>query len=777
MSRKRLTIEIAGSLTGISNSQRAPKEWVTTWLSVLAEVPSGPSMSVDIETGNSDNGGLSFRCADLSTLLNDLAVIATTTLDGDLSASATSVDVLDASALSASGRIWVGGECIVYSGKSTNTLTGCTRGALGTDAAPHDDASDVFASNPTIFGRRCVVRWYDDTDTSYTSGWTRFVGIIDGVSWADGFYVLNVLSPAQLVLDQKLFSGAAFVRGKLGAKLSTGSDMEIDADNLATLKAAIDTRGYAHLRVADEIVEIRHLLYPRRTAEIDSYTAPSTLTTDYPEAWRVGQRVDLTDSAGVVKAESATITAITSTTITASGIPSTYSHAAGDLIAANYTGGVRAGRVKRGVFDTLAVDIEAGEDFTELRVMEGDALTDILFPALCSRSGDGSFGLASGAYDILPSGWGLALPSRYFDLGGLLEIARSGRSGWRRYLFSEGVAVADLISWLALSSGSAIFFNEAGQLTAKLWGDLFPLDAGAQTISAGFATRPPQITAGTAQIRNRLEVRCDFDPIDDDSTHTIFADVAESIPRYGQRVWTIEDPGLRSDASLSVIQGVLSGILLARSLPYPMVSVPVRLVDGIDWRPGDVVQVSLEHAPNIAGGRGVAGFFRITSVQPNDAQGEIDLSLWYMGSAARLGYIAPSAIVTAVVGTKVSVQTGATSRFAPQDLADSAVLHDGAGTDDVDWFAVGDLVEFHDASALGTVATAEIVSINYGSNFFDVDVVPGWLAAGDFVRLAPYDDWTAAPPSTDEQRRGVFLALAEGTPPTIDGEDPYFWGL
>jgi len=280
MSRKRITIEIAGSLVGISTSQRAPKEWATSWLDALAEIPTGPSLAVDIETGSSDNGGLSVRCADLSTLLSDLAISATTTLDGAISSTSTSIDLIDASSLPSSSYVWIGGECVAYSGKSTNTLTGCTRGALGTDATPHDDADDVFALNPTIFGRRCVVRWYNDTDTSYSSGWTRFVGVVDGVTWADGFYVLNLLSPAQLILDQKALSGAAFVRGKLAQKLSVGSDLEIDADNLSTLKTTIETRGSAHLRIGEEVIEIQQITYPRRTAEIAAYTAPSTLTTD-----------------------------------------------------------------------------------------------------------------------------------------------------------------------------------------------------------------------------------------------------------------------------------------------------------------------------------------------------------------------------------------------------------------------------------------------------------------------------------------------------------------
>jgi hypothetical protein len=62
---------------------------------------------------------------------------ATTTLNEDLDTSETSIDVVSASGLTASGTIVIDTESITYSGISTNTLTGCTRGANGTAAATH----------------------------------------------------------------------------------------------------------------------------------------------------------------------------------------------------------------------------------------------------------------------------------------------------------------------------------------------------------------------------------------------------------------------------------------------------------------------------------------------------------------------------------------------------------------------------------------------------------------------------------------------------------------
>jgi hypothetical protein len=68
---------------------------------------------------------------------------ATTTLNEDLDTSETSIDVVSASGLTASGTIVVDRESITYSGVSTNTLTGCVRGANGTTAATHSTGAVV----------------------------------------------------------------------------------------------------------------------------------------------------------------------------------------------------------------------------------------------------------------------------------------------------------------------------------------------------------------------------------------------------------------------------------------------------------------------------------------------------------------------------------------------------------------------------------------------------------------------------------------------------------
>ena len=79
----------------------------------------------------------------------------TTTLNGTITSSATSITLTSAASFTASGTIVIDTESITYSGKSTNTLTGCVRGANGTRAAAHTSGATVtqVASTWTGWGQ------------------------------------------------------------------------------------------------------------------------------------------------------------------------------------------------------------------------------------------------------------------------------------------------------------------------------------------------------------------------------------------------------------------------------------------------------------------------------------------------------------------------------------------------------------------------------------------------------------------------------------------------
>jgi len=83
-----------------------------------------------------------------------------TTLNGDINDSVTTITLTSSTGFSAAGTVRIGDELITYTGKSSNDLTGCTRGTNSTSAASHSSGTAV---------REATVTRYNTTDfTSLT---------------------------------------------------------------------------------------------------------------------------------------------------------------------------------------------------------------------------------------------------------------------------------------------------------------------------------------------------------------------------------------------------------------------------------------------------------------------------------------------------------------------------------------------------------------------------------------------------------------------------------
>jgi hypothetical protein len=87
-----------------------------------------------------------YPMAAFSVEVSYLSVAVTTTTQ-------TSISIVDATAYPSSGTIQIDSEVITYTGNSGNTLTGCTRGVLGTTAATHTQytAAPYYVPNQVMF--------------------------------------------------------------------------------------------------------------------------------------------------------------------------------------------------------------------------------------------------------------------------------------------------------------------------------------------------------------------------------------------------------------------------------------------------------------------------------------------------------------------------------------------------------------------------------------------------------------------------------------------------
>jgi hypothetical protein len=77
---------------------------------------------------------------------------AASTLNGAINSSATTITLTSGAAFTSSGTVVIDGESITYSGKSTNNLTGCVRGANGSTTASHASGAVVTQVSSAFSG-------------------------------------------------------------------------------------------------------------------------------------------------------------------------------------------------------------------------------------------------------------------------------------------------------------------------------------------------------------------------------------------------------------------------------------------------------------------------------------------------------------------------------------------------------------------------------------------------------------------------------------------------
>ena len=134
---------------------------------VMATVPVAPLYIINLVTGVNEYwivGGLTAIHVYDNSDVSD-------TLDGGISAADTSITVDSTTGFETAGTITIEGEDIPYTGKTSTTFTGCTRGG---SAAIHADGATVTRTN----------KWYDLTrgpgaggayDANATENWTSTV--------------------------------------------------------------------------------------------------------------------------------------------------------------------------------------------------------------------------------------------------------------------------------------------------------------------------------------------------------------------------------------------------------------------------------------------------------------------------------------------------------------------------------------------------------------------------------------------------------------------------
>jgi hypothetical protein len=152
-----------------------------------------------------------------------LGVNITTTLNGTINASVTSLVLTSAASFPTSGTVLIGTEEITYSGKTSNTLTGCTRGTHLTTAVSHTTGglvtlirTTIAVADTTLFADTGIVQ-IDGEQISYESKTsTSLIGCIRGVSGTTVQTHGNGSAVVSVAFSDSTTSGALRVNGGIG---------------------------------------------------------------------------------------------------------------------------------------------------------------------------------------------------------------------------------------------------------------------------------------------------------------------------------------------------------------------------------------------------------------------------------------------------------------------------------------------------------------------------------------------------------------------------------
>ena len=208
----------------------------------------------------------------------------TTTLDGAINASVTSITVADASQLPDSGTnfIIIDSEEISYTGISTNTLTGCTRGVAGTTAASHSDGATVTNSTDYVawgeaasgdlviepgmwsidnFGDKAICLIHNSAcfewDSSLSNATTTRATIISGAPTASRHMVVSAPDRHLVFYGTETTIGDPLTQDDMFIRISDQEDINVyipDATNTAnTQRLADGSRIMGAIRGRDAI--------------------------------------------------------------------------------------------------------------------------------------------------------------------------------------------------------------------------------------------------------------------------------------------------------------------------------------------------------------------------------------------------------------------------------------------------------------------------------------------------------------------------------------------
>jgi hypothetical protein len=391
-------------------------------------------------------------------------------------ASATTIDVANTGTLASAGVVYVAAETIAYTGKTATTLTGCTRGAYGSQAQAHrggtEQGAGVYTVPPSWLGRRVrVVGYFDDDDGQPDTSTETDLGVFrleeSPTPLGNGLWELRCSHLSDELTRRKIGSGIR------------------DWPTPGTL-ARFTRDGAVDLLTMTTVKGVGAALLQRSTA------------------------LGMTQAR--VKFSDPDVSAIY------------------DVYDVDTSGSVDVIRVRLPARTASGLDIEAAisnaarrvtvESIRPMLVLEGGVPYVMALSALTSVTGDGT----NGTYDVMPGvepttlggpghRFGAGIPDDEVDVSSFTDTALSVPLSWT-YPIDDEIPLVDFVKDFAREANAAAILTRSGELA------MTPLVEERQTPVAIIAEKDcfGAITSVVVEEDTyaRVEIDCNYDPLDGD---------------------------------------------------------------------------------------------------------------------------------------------------------------------------------------------------------------------------------------------------------------------
>lgn len=726
------------------------------WLSTLIGDPDLLGEMPDPLGGTAgDDGSIEFAILDKDDYLTDLIrpeSFPITAIDGDHTASDTTIDVVDATGISDTDLMFVGSEVFWVDSIASNTVT-VDRAHLGTDAVSHDDGDAVFLYNTYLVGRRCTLKIVPRNADDSGEETEEVAGVVTRWAWDPlcNFWRFSVSTQSKH-LDRV----APLEPRSIRVFLNAGEDSE--------------ARGYDPTE--------RHY----NTLIINSEDK------NLADEWQLwpGNSVNFlyfqTSRGEVVGSE--------------------YAHDATVILSSRALVGTRKSSISAGdrLTQVFIADTRYGEG--DFRFSPGPTPSDTRssgtwtqtahFCDICriimtSSSGDdddlditNNYISASGNFASLPPGFGLGIPSNsssnLIDHASWADVkARTLDVLFPNFVYGyEPVPFLELVSDNFLKPLGAYIIYRSGE--ARIVLPRIPL-IGFSNITLGpAALLKKSVAPGLYEPRiNSLEM-----DVGRQNGSVIYELGPQKKPitvksgtfqgTFGQRGYygtsdkpiKVPVPGADADAEDLWIR-LAESRLFRRHRPRMTIDADFDFGAAYGSDVGDVASITMDEIPDLNGGRGVSGLrAEIEEREPVLKRDEIfvRLKMRGYGTGLNVGRIAPAAIITGVAG---NVATVAANRFTKTDATG------GLPNTDASAFTVDDVVNLVNLDGTDASSGTQIIT-NISGNDITLDGDFGGDLNEDLVLVFASAEFSNA------QQTDNYSYMSDLDRLGVDATSPYVYG-